>query len=194
MWVFDPNINMWALAAGPTGINGQPVYGWLGIADSSNHVGCRAGAAVWQNVNDGSIWVYGGNGRRGNGNVYLADLWKFTPDYTCFTIDSLATGLNNDSIEDQFSYNVFPNPTNQIINIQLSLKLPAFVTIELYDVLGNKLQQIVNGNQEQGEHNATIDAHKLSNGVYVLQIRAGEQVVRRTPDSFGAEQKIVVMH
>jgi len=45
------------------------------------------------------------------------------------------------------------------------------------------LQQLVNSNQEQSD-NATIDARKLANGVYVLQIWAGEQV---------AEEKIVLL-
>jgi len=52
-------------------------------------------------------------------------------------------------------------------------------------VLGNKFQQLVNGNQQQGEHNTTFDARKLANGIYVLQIRAGDQM---------AEQKVVVMN
>src|SRR5438552_8899501 len=92
------------------------------------------------------------------------------------------------------SISVFPNPTSSNSLIHYTLSTPATVSIALYDVLGNKLQQLVNGNQEQGEHNATIDASKLTNGIYVLQIRAGDQMVRRTPDSFGAEQKVVVMN
>ncbi len=66
-----------------------------------------------------------------------------------------------------------------------TLSTPATVTIALYDVLGNKLQQLINADQEQGEHNAAFDARSLANGVYVLQIRAGEQM---------AEQKVVVMY
>ncbi|HYV91396.1 MAG TPA: T9SS type A sorting domain-containing protein [Chitinophagales bacterium] len=66
-----------------------------------------------------------------------------------------------------------------------TLSTPATVSIALYDVLGNKLQQLVNGDQEQGEHNATIDTRKLVNGVYVLQICAGDQM---------EEEKIVVMN
>ena len=37
---------------------------------------------------------------------------------------------------------------------------------------------------EQGEHSATLDTQKLANGVYLLQIRAGDQM---------AEQKIVLL-
>jgi len=41
------------------------------------------------------------------------------------------------------------------------------------------LQQLVNGDQQLGEHRATIDARNLANGVYVLQIRAGEQLAEQ---------------
>ena len=125
------------------------------------------------------------------------DIQKLSAENTIVKVDvvdsipSVPTTIENPNVLQ--SWSVFPNPAagNSFINYTLST--PATVSIALYDVLGNKLQQIVNGNQEQGEHNATIDAHKLSNGVYVLQIRAGEQAVRRTPDSFGAEEKIVLL-
>jgi Secretion system C-terminal sorting domain len=80
---------------------------------------------------------------------------------------------------------VFPNPTSGNSFITYTLSTPATVSIALYDVLGNKLQQLVNGDQQQGEHNATLDTDKLASGVYVLQIRAGDQM---------AEEKIVVMN
>ncbi|HYV93175.1 MAG TPA: T9SS type A sorting domain-containing protein [Chitinophagales bacterium] len=98
------------------------------------------------------------------------------------SIPSIPTAIENTNVLQ--SWSVFPNPASGNSFINYTLSTSATVSIALYDVLGNKLQQLVNGNKEQGEHNATIDARKLANGVYVLQIQAGEQV---------AEEKIVVM-
>src|SRR5206468_10767921 len=98
-------------------------------------------------------------------------------------IPSVPTNIQNTNVLQ--SWSVFPNPASANSNIHYTLSTPAIVTIALYDVLGNKLQQVVNGDQEQGEHNATIDARTLANGVYVLQIRAGDQM---------AEEKVVVMN
>ncbi|HYV91993.1 MAG TPA: T9SS type A sorting domain-containing protein [Chitinophagales bacterium] len=83
------------------------------------------------------------------------------------------------------SLNIGGTPGAAYSFIHYTLSTPATVSIDLYDVFGNKLQQLANGNQQQGEHNTTLDARKLANGVYILKIRAGEQM---------AEQKVVVMN
>ncbi|HYV91399.1 MAG TPA: T9SS type A sorting domain-containing protein [Chitinophagales bacterium] len=117
------------------------------------------------------------------------DVQKLSAENTIVKVDvvdsipSIPTNIQNPNA--LLSWSVFPNPTSGNSFVNYSLSTPATVSIVLYDVLGNKLQQLVNGNQEQGEHNVTIDARKLANGVYVLQIRVGEQV---------AQEKIAVLH
>src|SRR6185436_7992345 len=93
--------------------------------------------------------------------------------------------ISVNEITEPLSISFFPNPTSANSSITYTLSTPATVSIDLYDVLGNKLQQLVNGNQRQGEHNTTLDTRKLANGVYVLKIRAGDQM---------AEKKVAVMH
>src|SRR5258706_13283566 len=104
-------------------------------------------------------------------------------EFNVFDTFPIPTKIKNPNVLK--SWSVFPNSTSGNSFINYTLSTPATVSIALYDVLGNKLQQLVNGEQEQGEHNATIDVHSTANGVYVLQIRAGEQM---------AEEKIVVMN
>ncbi|HYV95512.1 MAG TPA: T9SS type A sorting domain-containing protein [Chitinophagales bacterium] len=82
------------------------------------------------------------------------------------------------------SWSVFPNPASGKSFINYSLSTRAAVRIELYDLLGNKLKQLINAEDDAGEHNASFDASKLANGVYLLQIHAGNQM---------KSQKIIVM-
>ncbi|HYV91527.1 MAG TPA: T9SS type A sorting domain-containing protein [Chitinophagales bacterium] len=82
------------------------------------------------------------------------------------------------------SWSVFPNPASGNALINYSLSIPATISIDLYDVLGNRLWQVVKDDQQAGEHNSAFDTRNLSNGVYVLQIRAGDQI---------ASQKIVLL-
>ena len=91
----------------------------------------------------------------------------------------------NPEVLNSMAWSVFPNPASGNSFISYTLSTPATVSIALYDVLGNNLRQVVHSAQEQGEHGATIDTRSIANGVYVLQIRAGDQM---------AEQKIVVMN
>lgn len=80
------------------------------------------------------------------------------------------------------SLSAYPNPASGNVFVNYSLSTPATVSIEVYDVLGSKLRQTVN-DQEAGGHHSTINLEKLPDGVYFLQIRAGNQV---------ALQKIIV--
>jgi len=59
------------------------------------------------------------------------------------------------------------------------------VTISLFDVLGRRIAQLENANASDGKHKSYFDTHKLANGVYVVQIRAGLQA---------ASQKIAVVN
>jgi len=130
--------------------------------------------------NDGTVWSWGRNdeGELGNGTN--------TDSHVPLQVSELCyVSIEVNEISQPVNISVFPNPTSGNSFITYTLSTPATVSIDLYDVLGNKLQQLVNGDQEQGEHNTTLDARKLANGVYVLQIRAGDQM---------AEQKIVVMN
>src|SRR5207249_610364 len=119
-------------------------------------------------------------GQLGNGSTTDSDV-----PVEVIQLCQLPTSVNDASTSLSMTASVFPNPTSGNSFINYTLSTPATVSIALYDVLGSKLQQVVNGNEQQGEHNATIDAHTLANGVYVLQIRAGDQM---------AEKKIVVMN
>ncbi|HYV91991.1 MAG TPA: T9SS type A sorting domain-containing protein [Chitinophagales bacterium] len=139
--------------------------------------------------NDGTLWAWGANanGQLGNGTntdsnvpVQVMGLCQILS-----SVNDASTPLPKPSGQVSISVSIFPNPTSANSSITYILSTPATVTIDLYDVLRNKLQQLVNGDQQQGEHNTTFDTRKLANGVYVLQIRAGDQV---------AEQKVVVMN
>src|SRR6185295_7339479 len=74
----------------------------------------------------------------------------------------LPTGI--DKIPPVQSWSVFPNPTSGKSFINYSLSTRAAVRVELYDMLGNKLKQLINADEDAGEHNASFDASKLANG------------------------------
>ncbi|HYV91992.1 MAG TPA: T9SS type A sorting domain-containing protein [Chitinophagales bacterium] len=120
--------------------------------------------------------------------AFARNPFDYNIDYNIYSkhypSSGMIEGIHNELKISPLTISIFPNPTSATSLITYTLSTPASVTIDLYDVLGNKLQQIVNGNQKQGEHNATLDARKLVSGVYVLQVRAGEQM---------AEQKVVMM-
>jgi hypothetical protein len=68
----------------------------------------------------------------------------------------------------------YPNPFNPTTAITYSLAENSFVTISVYDLLGNKISQLVNEYQIAGKFEISFDGNDLSTGVYLYVMRAGK--------------------
>ncbi|MDA1126433.1 MAG: PKD domain-containing protein, partial [Bacteroidetes bacterium] len=73
----------------------------------------------------------------------------------------------------------YPNPFNPSTLIQYSIAEPGNVTLEVYNMLGQKVAQLVNGTQNAGAHTVQFDASALSSGVYIYQLKAGNYLETR---------------
>ncbi len=68
----------------------------------------------------------------------------------------------------------YPNPFNPATIISYSIPEATFVKINVYNILGERVAQLVNGFKEAGEYNIHFDAGNLQSGIYVYQITAGD--------------------
>jgi hypothetical protein len=75
-------------------------------------------------------------------------------------------------VEYRLSQN-FPNPFNAQTTIQYSLPERAIVSIDIYDILGRRIETIVEGMKPAGNHQATWAAGDQPSGVYFYRIQAG---------------------
>jgi hypothetical protein len=66
----------------------------------------------------------------------------------------------------------YPNPFNPSTMISFSLPVDSYVTIELFNALGEKVEQIANRDYSIGNHEVNFNASQLSNGVYYYTINA----------------------
>jgi len=69
----------------------------------------------------------------------------------------------------------FPNPFNSSTRISYSIQKPGFVTLKIYDQTGREIQTLISENQDIGTYSVEFDAHKLSGGVYLYKLQAGNQ-------------------
>lgn len=69
--------------------------------------------------------------------------------------------------------NIYPNPTEGILNIDISDVEEGNVSIKLMDLSGRLIKEI----QTNSLKNIQLDINNLSNGIYVLQIRKEEQIM-----------------
>jgi hypothetical protein len=87
------------------------------------------------------------------------------------------------SVEDQKEANTFqiinmyPNPADQDVTILFATDSYGTCTVDLYDVMGKKLQQNVVSNQSAGERYVTISTSDLPVGTYYVTLRLNGQSV-----------------
>jgi ligand-binding sensor domain-containing protein len=66
----------------------------------------------------------------------------------------------------------YPNPFNPSTTISYSIPNSSFVTIKIYDVLGNQIAELVNEEKLVGTYEVSFDASNLSTGTYFYQLQA----------------------
>ncbi|MGE5436458.1 MAG: glycoside hydrolase family 3 C-terminal domain-containing protein, partial [Syntrophothermus sp.] len=66
----------------------------------------------------------------------------------------------------------YPNPFNPSTTIAYNLPLDSYVSLSIYDVLGQKVDNIINGFQQKGYHTKVFNAENLSAGIYIYKLEA----------------------
>jgi len=71
----------------------------------------------------------------------------------------------------------YPNPFNPSTSISYSIPENAFVTLKIYDVLGNEVIELINEQKESGNYqidfNASSVSRRISSGIYYYTLTAG---------------------
>ena len=70
----------------------------------------------------------------------------------------------------------YPNPFNATTTIKYSLPEESEVTIEIYNILGRKVETLISGIQPTGWHSAVWDAENQPSGVYFYRLEAVDYV------------------
>ncbi|MDL1892707.1 T9SS type A sorting domain-containing protein [Sphingobacteriales bacterium CHB3] len=70
----------------------------------------------------------------------------------------------------------YPNPFNPATTISFDLPLQSFVTLRVFNLLGQEVRTLVNQVREPGRHHVTFNAGDLPSGIYISRIRAGTAV------------------
>jgi hypothetical protein len=89
------------------------------------------------------------------------------------------TGVSDDWSEIPAAFSVaqnHPNPFNSSTVIHYFLPEPSFVSLDVYDILGQRVKTLVSSFQEAGTHQALWDAEGMSSGPYYYRIKAGDSV------------------
>ncbi len=78
----------------------------------------------------------------------------------------------------------YPNPFNPTTMVRFALPAASFVTVRVYNALGQEVAMLQNGVAEAGVHEVRFDATGLASGVYLCRMQAG---------SFSASTKMILV-
>jgi hypothetical protein len=70
----------------------------------------------------------------------------------------------------------YPNPFNPSTNIQFFLPQEEKISVNVLNILGEKVVEIFNGNLKTGLHNFTFDGSYLSSGIYFIKLETSKNI------------------
>ena len=96
---------------------------------------------------------------------YFVDILRFTP-----------TGIKEVSrIPTDFTLSSnYPNPFNASTTISYTLSRQSQVTLDIFDILGRKVQTLYDSPQSSGEHSVIWNAEGFASGIYLYRLTASE--------------------
>jgi hypothetical protein len=118
----------------------------------------------------------------GDGDNDLAVANEYSNNVSILLYRTVYTGIDHESAKLPRQYQLsqnYPNPFNAQTIIQYSLPSQSLVTIDIFDILGRKVETLVNGIMPMGEHQATWGANGHASGIYFYRIKAGDYTERR---------------
>jgi len=68
----------------------------------------------------------------------------------------------------------YPNPFNPSTRISFIIPQSGYTTLKVFDVLGNEVANIIEGELSQGSYELLFDASGLSSGIYFYSLTSGE--------------------
>ena len=78
----------------------------------------------------------------------------------------------------------YPNPFNPSVNIHYTLSEESLVSVDVYNITGQKVAELFNDVQSQGYHQTSWTANEFASGMYIVKL---------TTNSFTSSQKVLLM-
>ncbi len=71
----------------------------------------------------------------------------------------------------------YPNPFNPTATITFDVPELQNVSVKIFNITGQLIETLINGNIESGKHEVIWDAGNLPSGIYFVQLKSGEKTI-----------------
>ncbi|NNC85874.1 MAG: T9SS type A sorting domain-containing protein, partial [Bacteroidia bacterium] len=95
---------------------------------------------------------------------------------SCDTVSVIIQGID-DVNANSFNLTAYPNPFEDQTTINYELTSSSTVSLAVYDIVGNKLEEIVTEKQSAGEYSYKWDAENYSSGIYFISLQVNDKKV-----------------
>lgn len=101
--------------------------------------------------------------------------------YVTLSEDGTINSINdNIAIPDKFTLSQnYPNPFNPVTHMDFGISNMGFVSLKVYNVLGEEIKTLINEIKPAGKYDITFDGSNLSSGIYFYTMKAGEIVITK---------------
>ena len=72
---------------------------------------------------------------------------------------------------------IFPNPFNPSTQVFYSLLEENYVRLDVYNISGQKISQLVNKYQYPGEYSVSFDGYSMAGGIYFVRLQYSDQII-----------------
>jgi hypothetical protein len=102
--------------------------------------------------------------------------WKSSPFTGINSVDLAFTYRDNiyQIGQDYQLFHNYPNPFNATTRISFYLPEPVQVTLDVYNILGQKIETVVNQPMTKGAHEINFTLDSNASGLYFYRIKAGD--------------------
>lgn len=107
-----------------------------------------------------------------NTKIFFDDIRIFNPDSS--------TNVEDEILADDFLlYQNYPNPFNPSTTIQYSIGKSSFVTLQVFDILGNEVASLVNEYKQSGNYRINFNAQHLTSGIYFYRLISNNKILTK---------------
>ena len=108
---------------------------------------------------------------------FAGNLSDYSPSVSVFITTNVSV---SNIVPEKFDlFQNFPNPFNPTTKIRFALPQQSNVKLAVYNLIGQKVAELINTEMEAGYHTIDFDASNFSSGLYFFRITAGKFIAVR---------------